>query len=49
MKLKGLARAGKNAVVANFRWKMTVVESGAATVSTIWYQLSRGLRTPLGG
>src|ERR1700761_479063 len=49
MKVKGSAIAGRNALVANLRRKMTVDGSGASTLSTISYQLCRGLRTPAGG
>src|SRR3984893_3731583 len=49
MKVKGSARAGTNAFVANFSRKTTVVGSGASTLSTIVYQLWRGLSTPCGG
>src|SRR5438045_5913181 len=49
MKANGSASAGRNASVANLRWKTTVEASGASTVSTISYQLSRGLSIPFGG
>src|SRR5205085_8179127 len=49
MKAKGSASPGRNASVANLRWKTTVEGSGASTVSTISYQLSRGLSIPFGG
>src|SRR6266478_888881 len=49
MKVNGSASAGMKALVANFSRKTSVVGSGAATVSTIVYQLWRGLNTPCGG
>src|SRR6516165_11820589 len=49
MKANGSASAGRNASVANLRRKTTVEGSGASTVSTISYQLSRGLSIPFGG
>src|ERR1700740_2081468 len=48
MKAKGSASAGRKASVANLRWKTTVEGSGASTVSTISYPLSRA-QHPLRG
>src|SRR5260370_39995461 len=49
MEVNRSARAGRKALVANFSRNTTVFASGASILSTIVYQLWRGLMTPSGG